>query len=875
MNLMQMEHLKSYGLPEIVVASWRERLGEELLPLQRRAVIENRILAGENVLVCAPTSSGKTFCGELAATAAIFNRRKALFLVPLKSIAEERYREFANRYRKLGIRVVISTGDHREFEHDLENGKFDLGILVYEKFNQLLIRNLDLLASVGLIVIDEVQMIGDCERGATLELAILKTQHSQYHPQIVALSAVLDNAEELAAWLGCRLLVDHFRPVELRHGVLYQGRYRYRCADGHTTGEEVLSDCNADDPEELLLTNIETLVNSGEQVLVFLKAKRACEILASRLSERNFWPEAQSTIEQLQRETTTILGRRLAETLQSGVAFHHADLSHRQRRTLERGYLNGEIKVLVSTTTLAMGVNLPAQTVFIDCYKYQPGRHGQRAVVAPLGWSEYEAMSGRAGRYGRGAQFGRSVLIANSDIEAETLWKLYVEGCADSVGSSLQSLAMADVILDLVSARVINKVSEIAPTLQSTFFASVEGAIDDEWITESLERLKSQRMVFIKKDEISASPMGQLASLRGIGSASLFRLTSQLREYDGGDRLSWLYSVAMLPDFEITGLYLDASDDYGKSYRSRLTRYLNEHSQTAPWLMRLVDDEYLLTERELLGLKATFLLCEWSTAIETADLELRYKTHCGAMLQMSETAAWLVDSLAELAELLHQPKGQIAQLRTLAHVTGRGFDLPGSIFDAAGFDAENRDLVWRLFNAGYVTTGQFTQEKRAKLAALIGDAAAEYLITKFGELRKRNSAESNSEEETMPLLKLRGLLKGERVRICFNEAEIDLTPKSFNYLYKLGAARFLKPEGWMSKEEIEPGFNQAKNIYRVKQELKRFATGLENMIENNKSGFYRLNLKPEQIKIDVESMEAYSDFELAELTKRLSNATVS
>lgn len=79
MNLMQMEHLKSYGLPEVVVASWRERLGNDLLPLQRKAVIENRILAGESVLVCAPTSSGKTFCGELAATAAIFNRRKALF----------------------------------------------------------------------------------------------------------------------------------------------------------------------------------------------------------------------------------------------------------------------------------------------------------------------------------------------------------------------------------------------------------------------------------------------------------------------------------------------------------------------------------------------------------------------------------------------------------------------------------------------------------------------------------------------------------------------------------------------------------------------------------------------------------------------------
>ena len=126
----------------------------------------------------------------------------------------------------------------------------------------------------------------------------------------------------------------------------------------------------------------------------------------------------------------------------------------------------------------------------------------------------------------------------------------------------------------------------------------------------------------------------------------------------------------------------------------------------------------------------------------------------------------------------------------------------------------------------------------------------------------------------MPTLKLRGLLTGERVRIFFNESEIELTPKSFNYLYKLGAARFLKPEGWMSKEEIEPGFNQAKNIYRVKQELKRFATGLEDMIENNKSGFYRLKLRPEQIKIDVASMESYSDYELAELTRRLAGAKI-
>ena len=874
MNLMQMEHLKSYGLPEVVVASWRERLGNDLLPLQRKAVIENRILAGESVLVCAPTSSGKTFCGELAATAAIFNRRKALFLVPLKSIAEERFRDFTNRYRRLGIRVVIATGDHREFEHDLENGNFDLGILIYEKFNQLLIRNLDLLAAVGLIVIDEVQMLGDCERGATLELAILKTLKSDYHPQIVALSAVLDNADELADWLGCRLLVDHYRPIELRHGVLYNGRYRYRNADGHSGGEENLSDCNVDDAEELLLANIESRVNTGEQVLVFLKAKRACEMLAGRLAERNFWPEAGSTSERIQRETTTILGRRLIETLQSGVAFHHADLSHRQRKVLERGYLDGEIKVMIATTTLAMGVNLPAQTVFIDCYKYQPGRHAQRALVAPLGWSEYEAMSGRAGRYGRGASFGRSVLIANSDIEAETLWKLYVEGHADCVGSSLETMPLADVILDLVSAAVIGKVSEIEPMLLSTFYAAVEGAVESKYVVEATERLVSQRMVFVSEDAIAASPMGQLASRRGIGAASMYRMATELHQYGGYDRLSWLYAVAVLADFESAGVYLDAADDYGKVFRGRLQTYLRESTQAAPWLTKLVADDYLLSEAELLGLKTAFLLLGWTSSVETADLELRFKTHSGSMLQMSERAAWLIDSLAELAELLHQPAGQVEQLRRLAHVVGKGFDLPGSIFDTAGFSADERDLVWRLFNAGWVSAGQFTEQKRAQLAAFVGEYAAGNLIEKFRKLREINDADTVSKEDTMPTLKLRGLLTGERVRIFFNESEIELTPKSFNYLYKLGVARFLKPEGWMSKEEIEPGFNQAKNIYRVKQELKRFATGLEDMIENNKSGFYRLKLRPEQIKIDVASMESYSDYELAELTRRLAGAKI-
>ena len=127
----------------------------------------------------------------------------------------------------------------------------------------------------------------------------------------------------------------------------------------------------------------------------------------------------------------------------------------------------------------------------------------------------------------------------------------------------------------------------------------------------------------------------------------------------------------------------------------------------------------------------------------------------------------------------------------------------------------------------------------------------------------------------MPMLRLRGSLQGDRVPIRYADEEIDLTPKSFSYLFKLSAWRLLRPDGWVNKDEIEPGFNQAKNIYRVKQELKRFATGLEKLIENDKSGSYRINLQPEQIRIDYDSMESFCDMELLNLSRRLQQRLAS
>jgi helicase len=918
---MRVEHLTEYGIPKIVVDSWRAKLGEELLPVQKRAVVDHQVLAGGSLLIAAPTSSGKTFCGELAAVAAVFKRKKALFVVPLKSIAEERYADFAARYAALGMSVVISTADRKEFDGDLEQGRFDLGILVYEKFNQLLVKNVDLLAAIDLLLVDEVQMIAEPERGWCLELALLKVLNSGYRPQIIALSAVLKDAGQLAGWLGCGLLEDRYRPVELRQGVLWNGSYRFRSFNDRRDGCERLGDCDSDDAEEALLANIEYLVNDGEQVLVFLRARRACERLAEALAERNFWKRAEAAIAKLKSETGSALGGRLEQTLQSAVAFHHADLSSQQRRILEEDFRSGEIRALVSTTTLAMGVNLPAQTVFIDCYKYQIGNRSGKPMIVPLNWSEYEAMSGRAGRYaprtnkqtippqavghpriscltpdktlpsgksltsdetlpsdksltpdpspeGRGEEvFGRSVLIAGSRAEAETMWNTYVEGKPEELQSRLETRSLYDVVLDLVAARCVRSVAEVGELLQKSFHCRRGGSFNGEVIATVIDKLAELKVVFVKDGAIEASPIGMLLSRKGVRVTSGMMIVSFCRRYEFCDPLSRFYFTLSLPDANPLPVYLNRDEETSACFRRRLCEYVAANALVSEELRKMVADDYVLSDEQNVRLKAAFLLRNWIGEKATAEIETEYRVNIGSIVQVAERVAWLLDTAAGVTALLNRPRDLVEQLRQLAEAIRNGFDLYDTDLTAAGFSAEQRDLVWRLFKGGIVSAHDFLDVNRGKIAAMTNEDWADRLIDRFASMNESNS--QSVKEVGMSQLRLRGLIRGDRVYFSFNNTELDVTPKSYNYLYKLTVARLLNRDGWVSKEEIEPGFNQAKNIYRVKQELKRFATGLEQRIENNGSGFYRINLTPEQIRIDFDTMKAFCDLELAELTKRV------
>ena len=266
---MRMNALQVYGIPSTVTEIWRQAVGEHLLPIQEEAVTTYSLFGGGNLLVSAPTSSGKTFVGELAAFHEAYKGGRVVYLVPLRAVAEEKYDEFRDRYKDYGVSVIISTGDHREYDEDLLSGNFHLAVVVFEKLLNLSVVNPGVLDYPTLVIVDECQMISDESRGGRLETLLTKIRKLPAAPRFIGLSAVAENTGGFDSWLNCELLAHKERPVELREGVVTNDfMFTYREWNTGANGSERLGD--GSDKENITLTALcAQLLQQGDQILVF------------------------------------------------------------------------------------------------------------------------------------------------------------------------------------------------------------------------------------------------------------------------------------------------------------------------------------------------------------------------------------------------------------------------------------------------------------------------------------------------------------------------------------------------------------------------------------------------------------------------------
>ncbi|MBI4451322.1 DEAD/DEAH box helicase [Candidatus Woesearchaeota archaeon] len=216
-------HIRDLGLQANVVEVLEKTGISELRPAQEKAV-KAGLLDGKNVLVCTPTASGKTLIGEFAAQRAIAAGGKAVYIVPLVALANEKYKDFRQKYEgtfKVALAVgQLDTAEPRLAEHDLI-------VCTAEKLDSLLRHHAPWVRSVRCVIVDEIHLLNDLGRGPTLEVLLTLLTTVLKNLQVVALSATIGNPEELASWLKAELVQDSWRPVELRKGVCFDGKVEF------------------------------------------------------------------------------------------------------------------------------------------------------------------------------------------------------------------------------------------------------------------------------------------------------------------------------------------------------------------------------------------------------------------------------------------------------------------------------------------------------------------------------------------------------------------------------------------------------------------------------------------------------------------------
>ncbi len=190
---------------------------KKLRPAQKKAVNAG-LLDGKNLLVCTPTASGKTLVAELAMLNSILNEHgKAVYIVPLKALATEKFKDFNRKYSKF-VKIALSIGDFDSNDSYLMD--YDLIITTSEKFDSLIRHSAPWLAMVKVVVIDEIHLLNDVSRGPTLEVIITLLNYILKKVQIIGLSATIGNPDEIASWLNAKLVIDNWRPVKLEKGIL-------------------------------------------------------------------------------------------------------------------------------------------------------------------------------------------------------------------------------------------------------------------------------------------------------------------------------------------------------------------------------------------------------------------------------------------------------------------------------------------------------------------------------------------------------------------------------------------------------------------------------------------------------------------------------
>jgi len=518
---MNVEELKELGIQGEFVRIWRNSGVNELTEIQETAFTDSSLLQGANVFIAAPTSSGKTFIGEVLAVKAASNLHRAIYLVPYRALAEEKYLDFWEKYHDAGISIVVSSGDHAEFDADIRRGDFGIAIIVYEKLAQLLVQSSGIISDCHLLIADETQLIRDRERGPLLELLLTRVKRLKPGPQIVCLSATVKDLGGFDLWLDAKLIETKNRPVPLLEGVIERSQpvKLHNLGDGTTEVRDFNLPSSATNKDAILGVLAKGL-QPEEQMLVFRTKVDDTEKTALRLVQSlPVHKVSGQTRDRIMLLEDSPVRSFLNKYIERRIAYHNAGLSVEERRLVEHLFNEGTVQIIVTTATLATGVNTPADMVVVaDFHRWDHAR----GTNMPIDVAEYKNCAGRAGRYGKRTR-GTSVILADLTGQTGQLENYYIFGDPPELASAIpMQPELAQQVLGVIAGQLADNKPDIIGLFCDSFaFRSFyEPRKCEVELTKAIDtgvdHLLALGLVSEQDGKLRVTPLGSVAARSGV-----------------------------------------------------------------------------------------------------------------------------------------------------------------------------------------------------------------------------------------------------------------------------------------------------------------------------------------------------------------------
>ena len=475
----------------------------------QRAALPAILETDENIVVGAPTASGKTALAELAICQTLERGGTSLFLAPLRALTNEKESEW-ERFERLGYSVYVVTGERDLNPRRAERA--DILVMTPEKADSATRKHetprYGFIADIDCCVIDEVHLLDSEKRGAVLEVTISRLRRL-CAPRVVALSATMPNVEDIADWLDAPAentfqFGEEYRPVPLESTV-----------ETYAHGENPFAD-----KYRRLYRAIDLAqphVEADGQALVFVASRqdtvRAAEKAREVVEERGIETGTRGEYDR-HLDAQTIQNETLQQSVVDGVGFHHAGLAREDKNAVEDWFKQGAIQLLFSTSTLAWGVNLPARCVVLRDTKLHDPLEGE-VDMSPL---DVLQMLGRAGRPGYDDAGYAHVVCDGAD--AAKYRGLLAEGkeIESRLAGELDAHLNAEIALG-----TLRDLEDVMDWLETTFYYVRARSAPDQYpssgrlrerVRQTLETLVEEGFVQTEGERLGLEPttLGRLAS---------------------------------------------------------------------------------------------------------------------------------------------------------------------------------------------------------------------------------------------------------------------------------------------------------------------------------------------------------------------------